>query len=122
MLTRDRILIVRGGLREDEFAGGYSLRLQDGWDYNQVCGQHAQRVSIRIDLRTPGALQRFEDVLDRHAGATPILLEATTDSGIGRLTLYGGRGLRIDAALPGLLRSLPGVAAVQLQLARPWAH
>ena len=122
LLTRDRILIVRGGLREDDFAGGYSLRLRDCWDWNQVCAHHAQRLSVRIDLRAPGALQRFEGVLDSHAGATPLLLEATTATGIGRLTLNGGRGLRVDAALPGLLRSLPGVAAVQLQLARPWVN
>ena len=51
-----------------------------------------------------------------------MLLEATTASGIGRLTLNGGRGLRVDATLPGLLRSLPGIAAVQLQLARPWVN
>ena len=122
LLTRDRILVVRGGLREDEFAGGYSLRLREAWDYGQVCGQHAQRVSIRIDLRAPDALRQLEDVLGAHAGATPILLEATTAVGVGRLTLNGGRGLRVDAALPGLLRSLPGVETVQLQLARPWAH
>ena len=122
LLTRDRILVVRGGLREDEFAGGFSLRLRDCWDWNQVCAQHAQRLSIRIDLRVPGALPQLENVLESHAGATPLLLEATTAAGIGRLTLNGGSGLRVDAALPGLLRSLPGVSTVQLQLERPWAH
>ena len=29
-------------------------------------------------------------------------------------------GLQVDASLPGLLRSLPGVGTVQVQLARPW--
>ena len=122
LLTRDRILVVRGGLREDEFAGGYSLRLRDCWDWNQVCAQHAQRLSMRIDLRVPEALRQFEGVLDTHAGSTPILLEAATAAGIGRLTLNGGHGVRVDAALPGLLRSLPGVGTVQLQLAKPWVH
>jgi DNA polymerase-3 subunit alpha len=66
-------------------------------------------------------LQQFEQVLKAHAGPVPVLLEAATAAGIGRLTLNGGRGLRVDAALPGLLRSLPGVTAVSVQLARPWA-
>lgn len=121
LLTRDRILVVEGGLREDEFNGGFSLRASRCWDFAQICGQQAQRISIRIDLREPGALQQFEQVLKAHAGPVPVLLEAATAAGIGRLTLNGGRGLRVDAALPGLLRSLPGVSAVSVQLARPWA-
>jgi len=122
LLTRDRILVVEGGLREDEFSGGFALRATRCWDFTQLCGEQAQRVSIRIDLREPGALQHFERMLQTHAGATPILIEAITAAGIGRLTLNGGRGLRVDAALPGLLRGLPGVDAVNLQLGKPWTQ
>ena len=122
LLTRDRILVVRGGLREDEFAGGYSLRLRDCWDYNTLCAEHTRRLSLRMDLRAPDALRQFERVLDTHAGSTPLLIEATTASGIGRLAINGGRGLRVDAALPGLLRSLPGVQLVNMQLGKPWAQ
>ena len=75
-----------------------------------------------VDLRAPGALQQFESVLKSHAGTTPVLIEATTASGIGRLSINGGRGLRVDAALPGLLRSLPGVQAVNVHLGKPWLH
>ena len=119
LLTRDRILVVEGGLREDEFSGGFALRARRAWDYAQLC-QQAQRLSIRLDLREPGALQQFERVLASHSGSTPLLIEATTAAGTGRLSLNGGRGLRVDAALTDLLRSLPGVRAVSVQLARPW--
>jgi DNA polymerase-3 subunit alpha len=51
-----------------------------------------------------------------------VLLEVITAAGIGRLTLNGGRGLRVDAQLPSLLRSLPGIGTVNVQLARPWAN
>ena len=122
LLTRDRILVVEGGLREDEFSGGFALRATRCWDFTQLCGDQAQRVSIRIDLRDPDALPQFERMLQTHAGATPILIEAITSAGIGRLTLNGGRGLRVDAALPGLLRGLPGVDAVNLQLGKPWTQ
>ena len=122
LLTRDRILIVEGGLREDEFSGGFALRAKRCWDYTQLCGQQAQRLSIRLDLRAPGALHQFEHVLKAHAGTTPVLIEATTASGVGRLSINGGRGLRMDATLPGLLRSLPGVQAVNVHLGKPWTQ
>ena len=122
LLTRDRILVVEGDLREDEFSGGFALRAKRAWDFAQVCSQQAQRLSIRLDLRMPGALLQFEGVLKAHAGTTPVLIEATTAAGIGRLTINGGRGLRVDAALPGLLRSLPGVQAVNLHMGKPWAQ
>ena len=122
LLTRDRILVVEGGLREDEFSGGFALRAKRCWDYTQLCQQHAQKLSLRLDLRAPDALRQFERVLQAHAGSTPLLIEATTSAGIGRLAINDGRGVRVDAALPGLLRSLPGVGAVNLQLGKPWTQ
>jgi DNA polymerase-3 subunit alpha len=121
LLTRDRILLVEGGLREDEFSGGFSLRARRCWDYVQVCAQQAQRLSVKLDLRERDALGHFAKVLKAHHGATPLLLEAITGSAVGRLSINGGQGVRVDAALPGLLRSLPGVRAVRLSLAKPWA-
>ncbi|HSR64118.1 MAG TPA: DNA polymerase III subunit alpha, partial [Xanthomonadaceae bacterium] len=122
LLTRDRILVIEGGLREDEFSGGFSLRARRCWDFNQVCSQHAQRMSVRVDLREGDALAQFTRVLQAHAGPTPLLVEAITETALGRLNLNGSRGLRVDATLPGLLRSLPGVRAVRLAIARPWAN
>ncbi len=122
LLTRDRLLVIEGALREDEFSGGFSLKAKRAWDYTQVCSQLAQRLSIRLDLRTPGALPQFEQLLKTHAGPTPLLIEATTANGIGHLSINDGRGLRVDAALPGLLRSMPGVLAVNLHLGKPWAQ
>jgi DNA polymerase-3 subunit alpha len=121
LLTRDRILVIEGGLREDEFSGGFSLRARRCWDYAVLCGQHAQRLSVKLDLREQGALGQFERVLQGHAGHTPVLIEAITATAVGRLSLNGGQGVRVDPTLPGLLRSLPGVRAVRLALAKPWA-
>ena len=63
LLTRDRILLVEGGLREDEFSGGFSLRARRCWDYVQVCTQHAQKLSVKLDLRERDALGQFDRVL-----------------------------------------------------------
>ena len=122
LLTRDRILVIEGGLREDEFSGGFSLRARRCWDYAELCRQQAQRLSVKLDLRDGDALGRFSHVLQGHAGPTPVLVEAIIPGGaIGRLSINGGQGVRGDAALPGLLRALPGVRAVRLHLHRPWA-
>jgi DNA polymerase-3 subunit alpha len=120
LLTRDRILIVEGGLREDEFSGGFSLRARRCWDFHQVCSQHAQRLAVKLDLRQHETLAQFERVLHGHAGSTPIMLEAITRGATGRLNINGGQGVRVGAALPGLLRSLPGVRAVRVTLGKPW--
>ena len=113
--------MVEGGLREDEFSGGFSLRARRCWDYGQVCPQHAQRLSVKLDLRRDDTLGQFEKVLQGHAGSTPVLIEAITAGAIGRLGINGGQGVRADAALPGLLRGLPGVRGVRLHLNKPWA-
>ncbi|WP_147651568.1 DNA polymerase III subunit alpha [Vulcaniibacterium gelatinicum] len=120
-LTRDRILVIEGGLREDEFSGGFALRARRCWDYARICSQHAQRLSVQLDLREPAALPQFERVLAGHPGPTPLLLEAIASGAVGRLSLNGGQGVRVDPDLPALLRSLPGVRRVHLSLARPWA-
>src|SRR3546814_10770838 len=73
LLTRDRILIVEGGLREDEFSGGFSLRARRCWDFHQVCPQSAKRLSLRLDLRVAGVLDRIEALLAPHRpGGTPL--------------------------------------------------
>lgn len=85
-----RLLVIEGGLREDEFNGGYSLRAERCWDFTQICNQQAQRIAIRLDLRHPHALA-CSRTSRPHAGTTPVLLEVITAAGIGRLTLNGGR-------------------------------
>ena len=76
---------------------------------------------MKLDLRQRDTLGQFEKVLQGHAGSTPLLLEAIVPAAIGRLSINGGQGVRVDPALPGLLRSQPGVRAVHLKLAKPWA-
>jgi len=126
LLTRDRILIVKGGLREDEFNGGYSLRIRQCWDYAQLCAQQAQRLSLRIDLRERGAWSRVDALLQRHRpGGTPLRLDLVLPSGqratAGMLDLNGAMSVRVDAELLDSLRATPGVRAVKLALGRPWA-
>jgi len=124
LLTRDRILIVEGGLREDEFSGGFALRVKRCWDFHSVCPEHARRLSLRLDLRVPGTLARVEQVLARHRpGPTPLRLDLLLPCGsAGTLDVNGANAVRVDAELPGLLRAQPGVRIARLDIAKPWAH
>ena len=66
LLTRDRLLVIKGGLREDAFSGGFALKAERCWDYNQVCADYAKRLSLRLDLQVPGTWQRVDALLTRH--------------------------------------------------------
>jgi DNA polymerase-3 subunit alpha len=125
LLTRDRIIIVEGGLREDEFSGGFSLRARRCWDYLQVCPQSAQRLALRLDLGVEGVMPRVESLLAEHRpGSTPLRLDLLLpDGAAGTLDLNGGQSVRVDAGLVDRLRAQPGVRAVKVAMgSRPWAQ
>jgi DNA polymerase-3 subunit alpha len=123
LLVRDRILVVRGGLREDEFAGGYSLRLRDCWDYEKLCAEHARRLSLRLDLRVEGTCARVDALLAQHRpGKTALRFDLLRDGAAGCIDLNGSQGVRVAPELVAALRQQPGVEAVSLALARPWAQ
>ncbi len=124
LLTRDRILVIEGGLREDEFSGGFALRARRCWDFEQVCQQHANGLALQLDLRVPGTLQRVESLFSQHRpGKTPLRYDLVVPTGAtGKLDINGSHGVRIAADLPSTLRSLPGVQQVRLSLSRPWAN
>ncbi|WP_202845279.1 DNA polymerase III subunit alpha [Luteimonas saliphila] len=124
LLTRDRILVIEGGLREDEFSGGFSLRARRCWDFEQVCQQHAQGLSLQLDLRVAGSLDRVESLFSQHRpGRTPLRYELLLSNGaVGKLDVNGGQGVRVAADLPSSLRALPGVRRVKLSLQRPWVN
>ena len=127
LLVRDRVLVVQGGLREDEFNGGWSLRLKQAWDFEQLCASHAQRLSLRVDLRDPGLWPRIDAVLARHRpGPTPLRLHLQVgrdgQGATGVLDLNGPNAVRVAPPLLDALRAQPGVRAVKLAIGRPWGH
>ena len=123
LLTRGRILLIEGGLREDEYTGGFSLRAKQCWDFQQLCAQQARRLSLVADLRERGTLEKIENLLAQfRPGGTPLRLSLRTETSRGTLDLNGGQSVRADPQLLGRLRALPGVSEVALQLARPWGE
>jgi len=122
LLTRDRILLIEGGLREDEFSGGFSLRARRAWDFDTLCQEHASGLALQLDLRENATLTSVERLLASHRPGPAILkLDLLLPQGAaGTLTLNGSNSVRVDATLPALLRALPGVRQVKLSVKRPW--
>ena len=126
LMTKDRILVVKGGLREDEFNGGYALRIRQCWDFEQLCADHAVRLSLRVDGRGGPIWQRIEPLLATHRpGRTPIRLDLLLkgrDGGVaGMLDLGGAGAVRVSTQLLDALREDPAVRRVKLAYSPPWA-
>ena len=125
LLTKDRVLIVKGGLREDEFNGGYALRVRQCWDFEQVCGDYAVRMQLRADLRDAAAWERLAALLAAHRpGRTQLRLDLIVDSVqgpvAGMLDLGGPAALRLHPDLLQALRNDPAVRKLQVRYAPPW--
>jgi len=122
LLSRDRIIIVEGGLREDSFNGGFSLRARQCWDFRTLCAQYGRRLALTVDLRQNGAWERLQQLMAGfRPGGTPLRLDLLTGDSRGVLDLNGQNSVRTDAELINALRALPGVSQVSLALHRPWA-
>ncbi len=122
LLTRDRILLVEGSLREDDFSGGFSLRARRCWDFARLCAERGRLLQIELDLRQPGLWQRVDKLMAAfRPGDTPLRLAATVQGASGRLDLNGALRVRAEPSLLGELRALPGVGQVKLAIDRPWS-
>jgi DNA polymerase-3 subunit alpha len=122
LLSRDRIIVVEGSLREDAFNGGFSLRARQCWDFRTLCAQYGRRLALTVDLRQGGTWERLQQLMAGfRPGGTPLRIDLVTGATRGTIELNGAASLRTDAELISSLRALPGVSGVSLSLHRPWA-
>lgn len=122
LLSRDRIIIVEGGLREDAFNGGFSLRARQCWDFRAVCTHYGRRLALTLDLRQPSVWANVQQTLAKfRPGGTPLRLDLLTANARGSIDLKGANCVRTDAELINALRALLGVSHVNLALHQPWA-
>jgi DNA polymerase-3 subunit alpha len=121
LLSRDRVIIIEGGLREDMFNGGFSLRVRKCWDFRALCSQYGKRLSLTVDLREKGTWDKLQGALSSfRPGGTPLRLDLLTPSSRGVVDVNGPASVRSDAELISQLRALPGVLKVGLSWNRPW--
>jgi DNA polymerase III subunit alpha len=121
LLSRDRLLVIEGGLREDQFNGGFSLRVRRCWDFRKLCAEYGKRLSLTVDLRERGTWDKLQSALSGYRpGGTPLRFDLVTQTSRGALDLNGANSVRSDAELISQLRALPGVLKVGLSWNRPW--
>jgi len=121
LATRDRIMVIEGGLAEDHFSGGMSLRARQCWDFKTLCSQQGRRLSISADLRQAGTWEGMQQIMAAYRpGGTPLRMELRTDTSQGTLDLNGPNSVRSEPELISSLRALPGISSVALTLHKPW--
>ena len=47
LLTRDRIVLIEGNVREDSFNGGFSMRARHCWDFQSVLLNHSKSIQCQ---------------------------------------------------------------------------
>lgn len=122
LLSRDRIVLIEGSLREDSFNGGFSLRAKHCWDFAAVLLQHGKGIQCQLDLCHPDSWQALQQLLTAYRpGQTPVILQLQTASAEGRLRTPEHHAVRCETGLINRLRQLQGVTEVTVALNRPWA-
>ena len=123
LLSRDRILILEGNLQEDEFNGGWSLRVKHAWDFKAEITRLARRLDLQLDLRVPAAYERLNDLLKQYRpGNTPLRLDISTPTARGSVDANGKFGVRAEPELLQRLTEIEGIVVERLHLNRPVAN
>jgi DNA polymerase-3 subunit alpha len=118
--------VVKGGLREDELQRRLRLRIRQCWDFESL-RQHAQRLSLRLDMRVPDTWARVDSLLGatarQDAAAPDLLLPPRNGAGgsSGMLDLSGPNAVRVDLPLLENLRALLA-AHGQTGAVQAWAN
>jgi len=121
LLSKGRIVIVKGGLREDDFNGGYALRLRQCWDYEQLYADNAAGLFFCLDGRDKQAWSQLDTLLAAYRpGRTPIRLELRLNHTIGQLDLGAKHTVKVNHDLLENLRQHALVKNVKLTFNTPW--
>jgi len=121
LLTRDQLIIVEGGLRFDDFAGGYQLRARRAYSLSDACEHYARLLRVKVNGIGPDFNTHLRHALAGYKGGrTPLMLQGYRNT-VAQADMEFGEEWKVKA-LPDLLRALrviPGVLAAELRLARP---
>ena len=121
LLTRGTLIVVEGGLRIDDFAGGYQLRARKAYALSDAMEHFGRLLTLKLNGVGSDFPQHLKQALMGYRGGrTPLLLAGYRNS-TGSASLELGEQWRVRA-LPDLLRtlrSIPGVLATDLRMVRP---
>jgi DNA polymerase-3 subunit alpha len=121
LLTRGTLIVVEGGLRIDDFAGGYQLRARKAYALSDAMEHFGRLLTLKLNGIGSDFPQHLKQALMAYRGGrTPLMLAGyRNQTGIASFEL--GEEWRVRA-LPDLLRTLrtiPGVLGTELRMVRP---
>jgi DNA polymerase-3 subunit alpha len=119
LLTRDRILVIEGGLSLDEFSGNLVLRARSAMGLDEACERCARGVRVHLN----GVDANFVEALKRQLkpfmpGTTPVRLEYRNREASTEIELGDAWRVRASQSLVDALLNLPGALDVKLDLRR----
>jgi len=121
LLTRGTLIVVEGGLRIDDFAGGYQLRARKAYALSDAMEHFGRLLTLRLNGIGPDFPQHLRQALMSYRGGrTPLMLSGYRND-TGQASFELGEAWRVRA-LPDLLRTLrgiPGVLGTDLRMVRP---
>ena len=56
-------MVIEGGLAEDHFSGGMSLRAKQCWDFKTLCSQHRSPPVDQRGLRQAGNWEGMQQIM-----------------------------------------------------------
>ena len=121
LLTRDRVLIVQGGLSEDRFNGGLVLRARRVWDFDSFYLRNARSAILSVDV-AGGQLPHVRHLLnERREGQVALRWDLKLADGTrGAVDQRGSQSIRLDRETAERLRAMPSVHRLRVQFDRPW--
>ncbi len=119
-LVRDRILIVEGECKEDDFTNGHTLTAQRVYDIEAAREEFARRVIVRVGVEQAG--NGFCDALaeiitPQCGGRCPVDLEYERPGARARLRLGEGWAVHPTEALLDNMRARFGAEQVEIEYA-----
>ncbi|WJW76590.1 DNA polymerase III subunit alpha [Thiohalobacter sp. IOR34] len=118
LLSRDRVLVVRGTLGLDDYSGGFQLTADEIYDITQAREVFARGLLIRVDAAQAGNgfMQHLAETLQPYReGGCPVWLDYRNEVARARLALGDEWRVRPEDELLHRLHELAGPERVQLQ-------
>ena len=111
LLGQDRVVVIKGEVRHDDYSGGIALRAEEVFDLELARDQYAKRLVVDLDAVRAGNgfVEALEGVLGPYCeGRCPVALEYANPTGRARLTLGERWRVRPSDELLHRLRQLAG--------------